>query len=171
MSILGRSGKDIDQDDVDATPSASSPAPDLDKSYPQAKIGKTIVVRGELSGEEDLVIEGKIEGKVDLENHHLVVEKEGKIEADVFANAVTIIGQMEGNLKAKERVLIQKSGSLTGDISAPRVVIEDGAKFKGSVDMNVETADEGPHLEIAKKRFDLPKPEIAEELPSAGELN
>lgn len=169
MSILGRAGKDNDQYDDFVAPPSSTPG--LDKINPQAKIGKTIVVRGELSGEEDLIIEGKIEGKVDLENHHLVVEKEGNIEAEVFAKTVTILGRMEGNLNAKERVVIQKSGSLTGDIRAPRVVIEDGAKFKGSVDMNVEAPSEEPRVEFAKKKTDWSKPEIEEKLPAAGKLN
>ena len=102
----------------------------------QAKIGKIIVVRGELSGGEDLTIEGRVEGKIALEGHHLTVGETGNIAAEVVANTVTIIGRMEGNLYAKERAELSESGTLTGDIRSPRVIIADGAKFKGSVDMS-----------------------------------
>lgn len=124
----------------EATPAPSGPAPQRANS--QVKIGKTIVVRGELSGGEDLTIEGRVEGKITLEGHHLTVGETGNIAAEVIAKTVTIIGRMEGNLYAKDRAEIAESGSLTGDIRSPRVIIADGAKFKGSVDMS--SGGDGP---------------------------
>ncbi len=108
----------------------------------QVKIGKTIVVQGELSGKEDLTIEGRVEGKISLEGHQLTVGETGNIAAEVVAKTVTIIGRMEGNLYAKDRAEIAESGSLNGDIRSPRVIIADGAKFKGSVDMS--SSGDGP---------------------------
>ena len=101
------------------------------------------MVRGELSGEEDLTVEGRVEGKIRLEGHHLTIGETGNISAEVVAKTVNVIGQMEGNLYAKEKVEISDSGSLTGDIRSPRVIIADGAKFKGSVDMSGGEGPEG----------------------------
>jgi cytoskeletal protein CcmA (bactofilin family) len=102
---------------------------------PQVKIGKTIVIRGELSGDEDLTIEGRVEGRISFENHHLTIGETGNISAEVVAKSVTVLGKMEGNLHAKEKAEIAESGSLIGDIHSPRIVIAEGAKFKGAVEM------------------------------------
>ncbi len=128
----------------------------LPRNEPQVKIGKTIVVRGELSGEEDLTVEGRVEGKIRLEGHHLTIGETGNISAEVVAKTVNVIGQMKGNLYAKEKVEISDSGSLTGDIRSPRVIIADGAKFKGSVDMS---GGEGPEGSVQPSS---PKPEEKE---------
>lgn len=122
---------------------------------PQAKIGRTIVVRGELAGGEDLTIEGRVEGKISLEDHHLTVGETGQISAEVITKTATIIGRMEGNLIAKEKVEITESGSVTGDIKAPRVVVADGARLKGSVDMasgNGSTSRNSPAAASSPKR-------------------
>lgn len=125
-----------------ASPAAAPPAPvakaDAGRPGAPAKIGKTVVFRGELSGGEDLTIEGRVEGRVELKDHHLVVGETGNVSADVEAKTITVIGKMEGNLTAKERVEILASGSLVGDIYAPRLVIAEGARFRGSVDMSGE---------------------------------
>lgn len=110
-----------------------SPLPRPDESV---KIGKTILVKGELTGDENLTIEGRVEGRIELRNHQLIVGQGGRVNAEVLAKTVTVIGQVEGNIQATERVEIRESGSLVGDIRAPRVIIADGAKFKGSVDMS-----------------------------------
>jgi cytoskeletal protein CcmA (bactofilin family) len=98
-------------------------------------IGKSVCVKGEISGDEDLTIEGKVEGKIDLKNHNLVIGTNAKIRAEVAAKNVQIIGSVVGNVIATERVEIREVGSLEGDIVAPRVNIMDGAHFKGAVDM------------------------------------
>ncbi len=106
-------------------------------------IGPSIFIKGELSGDEDLTIEGKVEGKIELKNHNLTIGSKGKIQAEVHANAVTIKGDVTGNVHAKERVEIADSGRLTGDITSPRIVISDGAHFRGSVDMQKKSSESG----------------------------
>lgn len=143
MNILGLGGKEVEEntvkeDGMSSVPPASAALPENGTSHSQVTFGKTLVFRGELSGDEDLTIDGRIEGKVDLKNHHLVVGTDGNISGEVEAKTVTIIGRMEGNVSAKERVEIRETGSLQGDIRAPRMIIADGAKFKGCVDMEVE---------------------------------
>jgi cytoskeletal protein CcmA (bactofilin family) len=98
-------------------------------------IGKSIVIKGELSGNEDLTIEGRVEGKIDLNQNLLTVGENGKVKAQVFAKTVIIIGEVLGNVTAVEKVSIQEKGAVDGDISAPRVAIAEGAHFRGSIDM------------------------------------
>jgi len=98
-------------------------------------IGQTIFIKGELTGTEDLTIEGRVEGKIELKDHNLTIGPNGKIKADVYAKSIIITGEVLGNAYASEKVEITNSGILQGDITAPRIVIADGAQFKGSVDM------------------------------------
>src|SRR5262245_41336703 len=102
---------------------------------PICKIGKSIIIRGELTGNEDLTIEGSVEGKVELREHNLVVGSTGKIQAEVNAKSVNIQGEVQGNVRAMDRIEIATSGTVKGDLIAPRIIIADGARFKGSVDM------------------------------------
>ena len=98
-------------------------------------IGKSVVIKGELNGSEDLTIEGQVEGKIELKDHVLTIGPNGKIKAQVFAKAVIVLGEVNGNVTASEKVDIRDGGSVDGDIIAPRVAIADGAHFRGSVDM------------------------------------
>ena len=104
-------------------------------SADRASIGKSIVVKGELSGSEDLTIEGTVEGKIELRDHVLTVGEHGQIKAEVSAKSIVVFGQVVGNLTATEKVEIKEKGSVEGDITAPRLAIADGSNFKGSVDM------------------------------------
>lgn len=98
-------------------------------------IGKSVLIKGELSGSEDLTIEGQVEGKIELRQNVLTIGPNGKIKAQVFAKAIVVQGEVNGNITATERVDIRDNGSVDGDISAPRVAIADGAHFRGSIDM------------------------------------
>jgi cytoskeletal protein CcmA (bactofilin family) len=98
-------------------------------------IGKSVVIKGELSGSEDLTIEGHVEGKIELRQNVLTIGPNGKIKAQVFAKAVIILGEVTGNVTASEKVDIRDNGSVDGDIAAPRVAIAEGAHFRGSIDM------------------------------------
>ena len=98
-------------------------------------IGKSIVVKGELSGKEDLTIEGRVEGKVDLSEHVLTIGQNAKLKAQVAAKSIVVIGEVTGNIAASERISIREEGSVEGDIAAPRVAIAEGATFRGSIDM------------------------------------
>jgi cytoskeletal protein CcmA (bactofilin family) len=99
-------------------------------------IGSSIVIDGEISGEEDLVIQGTVKGKI-LLKQNLLVENSGVVEADIQTANVTISGQVTGNIVASERVELRTDGRMVGDIKAPRILIADGATFKGNVDMDV----------------------------------
>ena len=100
-----------------------------------ASIGKSIVINGELTGSEDLTIEGKVEGKIDLKDHVLTVGANGRIKAQISAKSIVVFGQVNGNLAATEKVDIKENGSVEGDIVSPRVAIADGSHFRGSIDM------------------------------------
>jgi cytoskeletal protein CcmA (bactofilin family) len=98
-------------------------------------IGKSVVIKGELNGSEDLTVEGRVEGRIELKDHVLTIGPNGKIKAQVFAKAVIVLGEVNGNVTASEKVDIRDGGSVDGDIIAPRVAIAEGAHFRGSVDM------------------------------------
>ena len=98
-------------------------------------IGKSVVIKGELNGSEDLTIEGQVEGKIELRQNVLTIGPNGKIKAQVFAKSVVILGEVTGNVTATEKVDIRDNGSVDGDIAAPRVAIAEGAHFRGSIDM------------------------------------
>jgi cytoskeletal protein CcmA (bactofilin family) len=98
-------------------------------------IGKSVVIKGELSGSEDLVIEGQVDGKVELRQNVLTIGPNGKIKAQVFAKSVVVLGEVVGNITASEKVDIRDNGSVDGDLVAPRVAIAEGAHFRGSIDM------------------------------------
>lgn len=105
-------------------------APERDVS-----IGKSVVIKGELNGSEDLTIEGQVEGKIELKDHVLTIGPHGRIRAEVFAKVVVVQGEVAGNIKAAEKVFIQDTGAVEGDITAPKVAIAEGSRFRGSVDM------------------------------------
>jgi cytoskeletal protein CcmA (bactofilin family) len=98
-------------------------------------IGKSVVIKGELSGSEDLTIEGQVEGKIELRQNVLTIGPNGRIKAQVFAKSIVILGEVTGNVTATEKVDIRDNGSVDGDIAAPRVAIAEGAHFRGSIDM------------------------------------
>jgi cytoskeletal protein CcmA (bactofilin family) len=100
-----------------------------------ATIGKSIIIKGDLSGDEDLIIEGKVEGRVQLPNNEITVGSDGRISAEIEAKAIIVIGQTAGNLNASERVEVQSGATVQGDINAPRLQIQEGAVVNGSISM------------------------------------
>lgn len=98
-------------------------------------IGKSVVIKGELSGSEDLAIEGQVEGKIELRQNVLTIGPNGKIKAEIFAKQVVVLGEVVGNITASEKVDIRDNGSVDGDLTSPRVAIAEGAHFRGSIDM------------------------------------
>src|SRR5712671_3124805 len=106
-------------------------------------IGKSIVIKGELNGSEDLTIDGHVEGTIQLREHVLTIGPNGKIKAQVFAKTVIVLGEVTGNVTASEKVDIRDNGSVEGDLVAPRIAIAEGAHFKGSVDMQRKGAPQG----------------------------
>src|SRR5499427_8895206 len=98
-------------------------------------IGKSVVIKGELNGSEDLTIEGHVEGTIQLKDNVLTIGPNGKIKASIFAKSVIVLGEVTGNVTASDKVDIRDNGSVDGDLIAPRVAIAEGAHFRGSVDM------------------------------------
>jgi cytoskeletal protein CcmA (bactofilin family) len=105
-------------------------------------IGKSVVIKGELNGSEDLTIEGQVEGKIELRQNILTIGPNGRIKAQVFAKSVIILGEVTGNVTASEKVDIRDNGSVDGDIASPRVAIAEGAHFRGSIDMQKGAASQ-----------------------------
>lgn len=109
-----------------------------------AHIGKSVVIKGELSGSEDLYVDGVVEGTIELSANSLIIGPNGNVRAKVNAKSVTVQGKVEGNIRALERVELRKSAVLTGDIATQRIAIEEGAFFKGKVDISPDGAKSGP---------------------------
>jgi cytoskeletal protein CcmA (bactofilin family) len=101
----------------------------------QATIGKSLVVKGEVSGSESLYIDGKVEGTINLPGNRVTVGRNGQVAANILAREVVVLGKVRGNVNASDRVDIRSEGSLTGDVAAARISIEDGAYFKGGIDI------------------------------------
>ena len=127
-------------------------------------IGKSVVIKGELSGSEDLTIEGQVEGKIELRQNVLTIGANARIKAQVFAKSCIILGEVTGNVTASEKVDIRDNGSVDGDIISPRVAIAEGAHFRGSVDMQRKAgATEAPKAAAAEQ----PKPAAAAQQPAS----
>ena len=101
----------------------------------QATIGKSLVVKGELTGSESLYIDGKVEGAINLPGNRVTVGRNGQVAANIVAREIVVLGKVRGNCQASDRVDIRSEGSLTGDVIAARISIEDGAFFKGGIDI------------------------------------
>jgi cytoskeletal protein CcmA (bactofilin family) len=129
-------------------------------------IGKSVVIKGELNGSEDLTIEGHVEGKIELRDHVLTIGPNGKIKAELFAKSVVVLGEVVGNVSASEKVDIRENGSVDGDITSPRVAIAEGAHFRGSVDMAQKgKAAAGPRPAEAKPQPVPPPQPVAQQQP------
>jgi cytoskeletal protein CcmA (bactofilin family) len=100
-------------------------------------LGPTVEIEGEIEGDEDLVIQGRIQGKI-VSRKDLTVDSSGKVEASITTKNLAVSGMLTGNVTASDRVEVRKEGKMVGDIKAPRVVIADGAKFKGNIEMGVD---------------------------------
>jgi cytoskeletal protein CcmA (bactofilin family) len=141
--------------DPQRQPSTPSPAPEYNNSTPkpmssatavsdQATIGKSLVIKGEVTGSESLYIDGRVEGSIHLPGNRVTVGRNGVIAANITAREAVILGKVRGNVSATDRVDIRNEGSLTGDVIAQRISIEDGAFFKGGIDIRKPNANEKP---------------------------
>lgn len=114
---------------------ADPPRTEAPRSVDVATIGKSVIVRGELSGSEDLYVDGEVEGSISLRGQSLTIGPNGRVRANLEARNVIVHGRVDGNVIASDRVDLRKSASLTGDIATARIAIEDGAYFKGTIDI------------------------------------
>ena len=141
-----------------ATPNRPESSHKLERDI--VNIGKSVVIKGELNGSEDLTIEGQVEGTIQLRDHILTIGANGKIKAQIFAKAVIVLGSVTGNVTASEKVDIRDNGSVDGDIISPRVAIAEGAHFRGSVDMQRKGAQAAAPAQAAKPA--TPQPAAAQ---------
>jgi len=114
---------------------ASAPRPVSASTADQATIGKSLVIKGEVTGSESLYIDGRVEGSINLAGNRVTVGRNGVVAANITAREIVVLGKVRGNLTASDRVDIRSDGSLTGDVVAARISIEDGAFFKGGIDI------------------------------------
>ena len=139
-----------------STTATANPAPgasnNTTKPRSTAMIGPSIEIKGTVTGDEDLVIQGKVEGTVDLGAHEVTVGESGKVNADITARTVRIDGEVSGDIRGIEKVLISKSGNVRGNITAPRMTLEDGAIFKGAIDM--DPGEPAARVSLASKAAD-----------------
>ena len=145
-------------DPEDAMRASARPAPRLaPRPQPQAQpsaqpqplerlagIGKSVQIKGELNGNEDITVEGTVEGKIVLSGHNLTIGTNGRITAEIAAKCVIVNGTVVGNIDAEDRIEVRQGGSVQGDLCAPRVVLAEGARFKGSVDMQADPVSAPP---------------------------
>ncbi len=140
---------------------AGSARPARSNANRDVVVGKSIVVKGELHGSEDVTIEGQVEGKITLQQHVLTVGTHGRIHADVLAKSVVVLGEVVGNIEATGTVSIRAEGTVDGDIKAPRVAITEGARFRGGIDMG-----QGQQAQSAGSE-QRPRPEPRRPAPAA----
>jgi cytoskeletal protein CcmA (bactofilin family) len=144
--------KKSDADNVPTRiPMQPSPQPSIPRSQPppakeRALIGPSIEIKGSLSGGEDLLVEGRVEGKIELAQHSVTIGTSGRIKADIRGRSIVIMGEVEGDLYGSEQIILRRSSTVTGNLVSPRVSLEDGSNFKGSIDMTSKPAVEAKPL-------------------------
>jgi len=155
VSLFGTRKDEIDEAPLEGLPAPVAPprppAPSTAKSFfgrgedEMANIGKSIMIKGDLTGNEDIVIEGTVEGKVDLPNNQLTIGANGSAKAEITAKTIVVIGKVSGNVHGTERVEIQATGVVEGDVSAPRLVVAEGAVLNGSIHMTQQLPQKAAH--------------------------
>lgn len=141
---------------------SSKPLSPVQQLKERAIVGHSISIQGDITGQEDLVVHGNVEGKINLKGKNVTVGQDGNVKADVSARIISIEGHVEGNLHGEEQVVVRKTGSVEGNITAPRVSLEDGCRFTGHIDMQEEQARK------AKESSVLQRPETVKAQSAAG---
>ena len=126
--------------DISALPAPAAPTP-VSRGSKSATLGPSVVIKGELSGEEDLRIEGRVDGTIELRQHSVVIGQQATVNAQIFAQDVVVLGKVFGDITASIKIEIGAQGSVEGDLVAPTVAIAEGATFRGSIDMSRESAE------------------------------
>lgn len=139
------------------------------KGSDRAVIGRSITIKGDVTGDEDLLIQGQVDGSVDLQKNGLTIGSEGRVKADLRARIITVEGEVEGDLKAKEQIILRTSAQVQGDLTAPRVVLEDGATFRGLVDMGDPMGKAEGGSGAGSKPSEASGPDAGKEKASASE--
>ena len=147
------------------TPIQPPPQPSAPRSQPppakeRALIGPSIEIKGTLSGGEDLFVEGRVEGKIELAQHSVTIGTSGRIKADIQGRNIVIMGEVEGNLYGSEQITLRQSSTVRGNLVAPRVSLEDGSNFKGSIDMTSKPEVETKPLHTDKTAVKPPSQQV-----------
>jgi cytoskeletal protein CcmA (bactofilin family) len=121
-----------------SNPNTYNPIKNVTAPVDQATIGRTLVIKGEISGSEALYIDGRIEGKITMPESRVTIGRNGKVDASIQAREVVVMGKVNGNIQCSDRVDIRAEGSVTGDISTARISVEDGAALKGGIQVHAE---------------------------------
>ena len=140
---------------------AAVPRPVTTTTSDQATIGKSLVIKGEVSGSESLYIDGRVEGSINLSGNRVTIGRNGVVAANINAREIVVLGKVRGNLTASDRVDIRSDGSLTGDVVAARISIEDGAFFKGGIDIRKAGSKPDSKIEEVKSVTAAAEPAIA----------
>ena len=119
-----------------STPNQLTPVKTMTSPIEQATIGRTVVIKGEVTGSESLYIDGRVEGSVTFKDHRVTVGRNGVVQANISAREVVIMGKVTGNVECSDRVDIRSEGTLNGDVVSARISVEDGAMLRGSVQLN-----------------------------------
>jgi cytoskeletal protein CcmA (bactofilin family) len=141
---------------------SGEPHPDFSRGT-SAVLGKSVIVKGEIHGREDLTIDGEVEGAIELQEHRLTIGANAKVSATVKAREIVVLGTLQGNVETRDKVEIRKDAKLVGDIRTARIMIEDGAYFKGTVDI-VRAETPKPQAVAAPK----PQPVASTTVPNTG---
>lgn len=126
----------------------------------QASIGRSLVIKGEISGSESLYIDGRIEGTINIPEHRITIGRNGAVTADINAREVVIMGKVNGNVICNDRLDIRSEGAVTGDVITPRISVEDGAHLRGSV--QVQASEQKKTQPQQAKPAETPKPAVSE---------
>src|SRR5271170_8006356 len=149
-----------------SNPNTYNPIKTVSAPIEQATIGRTLVIKGELSGSEALYIDGRIEGKISLPDNRVTIGRNGTVQANITAREVVVLGKVSGNIECSDRVDIRSEGSVTGDVSTVRISVEDGAVLKGGVEVRSGEHKQQNKAQTQSKPVEAPKP-VAAEPPKA----
>ena len=149
-----------------SNPNSFNPVKTVSAPIEQATIGRTLVIKGELSGAEALYIDGRIEGKISLPDNRVTIGRNGSVQANITAREVVVMGKVSGNIECSDRVDIRSEGSVTGDVSTMRISVEDGAVLKGGIQVKSGEHKQQNQAQSHSKPAETPKP-AASETPKA----
>jgi cytoskeletal protein CcmA (bactofilin family) len=147
-----------------SNPNSFNPVKTVSAPIEQATIGRTLVIKGELSGAEALYIDGRIEGKISIPDNRVTIGRNGTVHANITAREVVVLGKVSGNIECSDRVDIRSEGSVTGDVSTVRISVEDGAILKGGIEVRSSEHKQQNKPQTQAKPAETPKP-VAVEAP------
>jgi cytoskeletal protein CcmA (bactofilin family) len=153
---------DVKSSSPASNPNSYNPVKTTSVPVEQATIGRTLVIKGELSGAEALYIDGRVEGKISLPDHRVTIGRNGSAQANITAREVVVMGKVNGNIDCSDRIDIRSEGSVTGDVTTMRISVEDGAMLKGGVQVRSGEKKQQSHAQSQPKPAEAPKPAVAE---------